>query len=65
MYDSRPELKELLQQRAKLFEDEQKALEDQKADAFIAGPCVKVSARFLKKEGVLVTVALPERMVRH
>lgn len=65
LYDSRPELKELLQQRARLFEEEQKALENQKADAFIAGPCVKVSALYLKKEGVLVTIALPESMVRH
>ena len=36
LYDSRPELKELLLQRAKLFEEEQKRLEDQKADAFVA-----------------------------
>jgi len=64
LYDSRPELKELLQQRAKLFEDEQKALEDQKADAFVAGPLVKVSAKYLTKEGVIVTLNLPPKMVQ-
>jgi len=64
LYDSRPELKELLQQRARLHEDELKALEDQKADAFIAGPCVKVTARYLVKEGVLVTISLPPKMVQ-
>jgi hypothetical protein len=64
LYDSRPELKELLQQRAKLHEDEQKSLEDQKADAFIAGPFVAVSARYLVKEKVLVTINLPPKMVQ-
>jgi hypothetical protein len=63
LYDSRPELKELLQQRAKLFEEEQKDLEDQKADAFIAGPMVSASAKFLQKEGVLTTISLPPKMV--
>jgi hypothetical protein len=64
LYDSRPELKELLNERAKMFEEEQKALEDQKADAFIAGPLVKVSAKYLAKDGVLVTLALPSKMVQ-
>jgi len=64
LYDSRPELKELLQQRAKLFEDEQKALEDQKADSFVAGPLVKVSAKYLTKDGVIVTLNLPPKMVQ-
>lgn len=64
LYDSRPELKELLQQRAKLFEDEQKALEDQKPDAFVAGPCVRVSAKYLLKDGVLVSITLPPKMVQ-
>jgi len=63
LYDSRPELKDLLQQRAKLFEEELKALEEQKADAFVAGPCVKVSAKYLHKDGVLVTISLPPKMV--
>mmetsp|Transcript_1315 Transcript_1315/g.2796 ORF Transcript_1315/g.2796 Transcript_1315/m.2796 type:complete len:386 (-) Transcript_1315:394-1551(-) len=63
LYDSRPELKDLLNQRAKLFEDEQKALEDQKADVFVAGPLVKVAAKYLAKEGVLVTISLPPKMV--
>ena len=63
LYDSRPELKELLQSRAKLFEEEQKLLEDQKADAFVAGPCVRVSAKYLAKDGVIVTIALPPKMV--
>jgi len=62
LYDSRPELKELLLQRAKLFEDEQKSLEDQKPDAFVAGPLVSVSAKYLQKEGVLVTCNLPPKM---
>ena len=47
LYDSRPELKELLQQRAKLFEDEKKALEDQKADAEYK----KLEAAFREKIG--------------
>ena len=64
LYDSRPELKELLQQRAKLHEDEQKALEDQKADAFVAGPTVSVSAKYLIKEKVLVTINLPPKMIQ-
>ena len=64
LYDSRPELKELLQQRAKLHEDEQKALEDQRADLFIAGPHVSVSARYLVKAKVLVTVNLPPKMIQ-
>ena len=63
LYDSRSELKELLQTRAKLFEDEQKALEDQKADDFVAGPCVRVSAKYLAKDGVIVTLSLPPKMV--
>ena len=64
LYDSRPELKEMLNQRAMLFEKEQKALEDQKADAFVAGPCVKVSAKYLTKEGVLTTISLPPKMIQ-
>ena len=64
LYDSRPELKELLQQRAKLHEDEQKSLEDQKADVFVAGPTVSVSAKYLIKEKVLVTINLPPKMIQ-
>ena len=64
LYDSRPELKEILQQRAKLFEDEQKALEEQKADAFIAGPMVSVSAKYLVKQEIVVTLNLPQKMVQ-
>ena len=63
LYDSRPELKEILQTRAKLFEDEMKELEDQRPEAFVAGPCVRVSCKLLVKEGVIVSVALPPRMV--
>ena len=54
----------VLQARAKLFEDEQKSLEDQKAEAFVAGPLVRVSAKYLTKEGVVVTLALPPKMVQ-
>ena len=54
----------MLQQRAKLHEDEQKALEDQKADAFVAGPTVSVSAKYLIKEKVLVTINLPPKMIQ-
>merc|ERR1719181_62686 len=64
LYDSRPELKEILQQRARLFEDEQKSLEDQKADAFIAGPMVSVSAKYLVKQEIIVTLNLPQKMVQ-
>ena len=52
-----------LEHRAKLFEDEKKALEDQKPDAFIAGPMVSVAAKLLEKEGVLTTIALPPKMI--
>ena len=44
LYDSRPELKEILQTRAQLFEEEMKSLDEQKPEAFVAGPLVKVSA---------------------
>ena len=54
---------EILQMRAKLFEESQKQLEDQKAELFIAGPLVRVSCKYLVKEGVLVSVTLPPKMV--
>ena len=38
-------------------------MEDQKPDAFIAGPLVRISARNLAKQGVLVTISLPPKMV--
>ena len=63
LYDSRPELKDILQTRAKLFEEEAKSLEEQKPEAFIAGPSAKVSCKYLVKEGILVNVALPPKMV--
>jgi len=63
LYDSRPELKIILQERAKLFEEEQKSLEEQKPEAFIAGPMVRVSCKLLVKEGVIVSVAMPPKMV--
>ena len=36
-YDSKPELKELLLQRATMFEEEHKNLDEIKPEAFIAG----------------------------
>ena len=63
LYDSRPELKEILQTRARLFEDEMKSLEEQKPEEFVAGPLVSVSCRYLVKAGVLTSVALPPKMV--
>jgi len=63
LYDSRPELKEILLTRAKLFEDEMKELEEQKPESFVAGPCLSTTCRALQKEGVIVSVALPLKMV--
>lgn len=34
-----------------------------KPDAFIAGPLVRVSARYLMKHGVVASLSLPSRMV--
>jgi len=64
LYDSRPELKELLYQRALVYEEELKTLEDQKPDAFIAGPSKSISASNLEKRGVLTTISLPQGMIK-
>lgn len=64
LYDSRPELKEILQTRAQLFEEEMKSLDEQKPEAFVAGPLVRVSCKYLVREGVLVGVSLPPKMVQ-
>jgi len=62
LYDSRPELKELLLTRAQMFEEEQKSLDDLKPEAFVAGPVVRVSAKYLVKEGIVVSLSLPTKM---
>ena len=38
-------------------------LEDQNANAFVAGPMVSVAAKLLEKEGVLTTISLPPKMI--
>jgi len=62
LYDSRPELKELLLTRAELFEEEQKSLDETKPEAFVAGPLVRVSAKYLLREGIVVSLSLPTKM---
>ncbi|KAL1503593.1 hypothetical protein AB1Y20_012070 [Prymnesium parvum] len=63
LYDSRPELKGILEMRARLFEADSKQLEEQRPEAFVAGPSVKVPCKNLVKSGVIVSIALPAKMV--
>jgi len=63
LYDSRPELKDILQTRARIFEDDNKALEDQRPDAFAAGPTCMVTCKFLVKLGVIVSIAMPPKVI--
>jgi len=63
LYDSRPELKDILTTRARLFEEDVKSLEDQKPEAFVGGPAVTVTCKYLVKAGVIVSISMPPKMI--
>ena len=45
------------------MQDEMKELDELRPESFVAGPCLSTTCRALQKEGVIVSVALPPKMV--